>query len=435
MTATDAHAFPAAPFGKRLPAVGAIVLAAFVAGVAIWSAAAPLEGAVIAPGVVSVESSVRLVQHLEGGIVSKILVREGDKVRRGQPLVTLTRTAVSSSLNELKAQYFDAVGTEARLIAERDNSARIRFPDELLANRGDPLVATAMRNQQDIFTSRRALVHQRRGMQDASLRSLEDDINGYESQAKSGRDRLQFLNEELRGMEQLLARGLVAKPRVLALRRDKADIEGWIARYQADAGSSRKKLQETRYQNAEQNTSVETDVLTQLRDVQARKYDLLQKLSTAEDAANRAEIRSPADGAVVGLKVHTIGGIVSPGEVLMTIVPANDELVIQANVDPKDIDEVKSGLPASVWLSTGNHRNEQPFEGRIATVSADRIADPKTGSAYYLARVVIDKAGLRGREITPQPGMGADVMIKTGARSPVEYVLGPLARLSRFATR
>lgn len=435
MTAADAHAFPATPFGTKLPAAGAIVLAAFAAGFAVWAAAAPLEGAVIAPGVVSVESSVRLVQHLEGGIVSKILVREGDRVRRGQALVTLTRTAISSSLNELKAQYFDAVATEARLIAERDNAAQIRFPTELLASRSDPLVVAAIRNQQDIFISRRALVHQRRGIQATSLRALEAEINGSDAQAQSGRDRLKFVDEELRGMEQLLARGLVAKPRVLALRRDKAEIEGWIARYRADAGSARKKLQETRYQNAEQNTSIQADILNQLRDAQARKYDLLQKLATAEDTASRTEIRSPADGAVVGLKVHTVGGIISPGEVLMNIVPANDELVIQANVDPKDIDQVKVGLPASVWLSTGNHRNEQPFEGRISTVSADRIPDPKTGGGYYLARVVIDKAGLRGRDITPQAGMGADVMIKTGARSPLEYVFGPLARLVRFATR
>jgi HlyD family type I secretion membrane fusion protein len=435
MTAADAHAFPATPFGKKLPAAGAIVLAVFTAGFAIWSAAAPLEGAVIAPGVVSVESSVRLVQHLEGGIVSKILVREGDRVRRGQPLVTLTSTAISSSLNELKAQYFDAVATEARLIAERDNAAQIRFPPDLLASRDDPLAAAAMRNHQDILTSRRALVRQRHGMQAASLRGLEDEINGSDAQVASGRDRLKILNEELRGMEQLLERGLVTKPRVLALRRDKAEIEGWIARYGADAGSTRKKLQETRYQNAEQNTSTETDVLNQLRDVQARKYNLLQKLATAEDTASRTEIRSPTDGSVVALKVHTIGGIISPGEVLMNIVPANDELVIQANVEPKDIDQVKAGLPASVWLTTGNHRNDQPLEGRISTVSADRIADPKTGNGYYLARVVIDKTGLRGRAIEPQPGMSADVMIKTGARSPLEYILGPLARLTRFATR
>jgi membrane fusion protein, epimerase transport system len=425
---------PNSPFGTTLPFAGVSILAVFCLAFGIWSATAPLDAAVVAPGVVSVDSNVRSVQHLEGGIISDILVREGDQVRRGQPLVRVAQTPASANLNEIKAQYFDAVATEARLEAERDGAARITFPIELL-NSNDPVAATAIAAQQSLFQSWRGLLAERLSGQGAVVQGSASETRGLQEQAQQARQKLIYLNQQLQLFGKLVDKGLVSKVRMLSLQQEKADLQGTIASYEASSSSARQKSDEARSQMAQIKAGSGQDVLAQLRDAQTRVYGLRQKLREAEDVAKRVEVRSPADGAVVGLKIHTIGGVIAPGEVLMNIVPAGDELIVQANINPDDIDQVGIGMPASVWLSTTTRRNQDPLEGAVRTISADRLVDAKTGAAYYLARISLDPGSLKSRGIALQPGMSADVMVKTGSHSAIGYLLGPLFQSMSFASR
>jgi len=300
---------------------------------------------------------------------------------------------------------------------------------------GNEVVRDAVAGQQSIFESRRKLIDQRRTIITQTIEALGIEITGLEGQVVSSRKQLTLIDEELRDANKLLSQGLTNKPRVLALERTKAEIEGQIGNYMASIGVARQRMSEAQLKIAELDASVAKDVVESLERVRAQAYEAGQKLSAAEDVLHRTEIRSPTDGIVVGLKVHTIGGVISAGQALLDIVPINDKLVVWASIDPKDIDEVKPGLPATIWLWALNHRHQAAIEGRLQNVSADRLIDSKTGAPYYLARVELDTKSDEARQVVIQPGMSADVMVRTGARTFWEYISAPLAQVMRRAFR
>lgn len=214
----------------------------------------------------------------------------------------------------------------------------------------------------------------------------------------------------------------------MSLERDKAELEGAISASQAAIGSARERIQEAALRMAELRASMATEVVEQLRETRARANELHQRLTAAEDRMRRTEIRSPISGIVVGLDVHTVGGVIAAGQPLLDVVPVNDKLVILASVDPLDIDQVKVGLPATVWLSAVNRRNQPSIEGEVKTVSADRLIEPATGSAFYRARVELDMEDVDRSAVRMQPGMSAEVMIRTGTRTTWDYLTAPIAR-------
>jgi HlyD family type I secretion membrane fusion protein len=217
------------------------------------------------------------------------------------------------------------------------------------------------------------------------------------------------------------------KPRFLELQRQKAELEGNASSYLASIGAARQSIEQARLKVAEARANDVSTGAEELRAVRALAYELEQKLAAAADVMNRTEIRSPIAGTVTGLKVHTIGGVITAGEPLLDIVPANEKLVIQASVDQLDIDQIKAGLPATIWLWALNRRDRAALEGYIETISADRLVDANTGSAYYLARVVLDTDSPEFRAVTLQPGMSADVMIRTGERTVWNYLITPIS--------
>ena len=422
------------PFGAGLILLGIAIIAVFLGLAAGWSFLAPLESAVVAPGVIVVDSHVKTVQHLEGGIVQSIAVREGDKVKAGDLLITLQDTMPASALNEIRAQYIEARATVARLLAERDSADSINFPPDLLSRSSEQNVHEAIAGQQSIFQSRRTLVQQQLSILERTVSGLQMEIEGLEGQIKASKTSLSLIGEELNDLLKLLSKGLTDRPRVLALQRQEAEIEGAIANYLASIGAAQQRIEQARLQSAELQATGATEVVKTLDAVRTRAYELAQKLAAAEDVMQRTQIRSPTDGTIVTMNVHTIGGVISAGQPLMDIVPGGDKLIVQASIDALDIDQVHVGLPVTVWLWAINRRNRAALDGKLQMVSADRVVDPKTSSAYYVARVEINSSP-SNTSVELQPGMGADVMIRTGARTPWEYIKAPIARFIDWSLR
>lgn len=434
MTLPDSASPPAVPFddaqpfGRRLALGGFAVIAAFFGTFYLWAATAPLEGAVVAPGIVSVDTNVRTVQHLEGGIVDGILVRDGDAVEAGQPLIRLQNTVPSSSLNEIQSQYFEARATEARLVAEQQGDDQIAFPPELSSKIGDQAVQGVMRGQESIFDSRRTLLQDRLTIFQRTIGGLNTQIQGLEDQITSSESRLSLLDQEIADVQSLYDRNLTDRPRLLQLKRQQAELQGEIASYRAAIGTARQKIEETALRRSELKNSMATEVVQELRDTRARAYELAQRLAAAQDVMGRTEIRAPVTGVVTGLQIHTVGGVIAAGQTLMEIVPVSDKLVVQATIDPLDIDQVSQGQEAQVWLSALNRRSQTPIEGVVQTVSADRLVDPRSGAPYYLARVTLNRSDVETGTVPIQPGMSAEVMIHTGARTTLDYLLSPITQ-------
>ncbi|MCZ0960676.1 HlyD family type I secretion periplasmic adaptor subunit [Paracoccus benzoatiresistens] len=423
------------PFGRVLIACGFAVI--MVSGGAFygWASTAPVAGAVVAPGVINVDSNVRAIQHLEGGILKEILVREGDPVQGGQVLLRLDDTATSSSRNELLGQYYEGLAAEARLLAEQAGADKIDFPKELTDKFGDAAIARAMKGQEDIFKSRVSLLAERLAIGDRTRKQLDSQIQGLRDQIAAAERRLALLREEATQIESLLAKNLVPITRQLDIRRSTAELEGEIASYQAAIATAEQRIEEEALRMADLRNTQANEVVEELRTTRARNYELTEQLRTAEDVLERGEIRSPVAGVVKGLQVHTIGGVISPGQTLMEIVPVSDKLVVQATIDPMDIDQVRPDMSAQVWLAALNRRTEAPFEGRVTTVSADRLVDQVTGAPYYLARVELDNASLADETVPIQAGMSAEVMIRTGDRTTWEYLMTPLVQFFRNSLR
>jgi membrane fusion protein, epimerase transport system len=424
-----------APFGRGPILVGFSIIIFLCGSFAAWSLMAPLESAVVAPGVISVDSSVRTVQHLEGGIIEAILVREGDPVEAGQVLIRLQNTLSGSERNEILGQYFEARATEARLEAERDGEDSVTLPPDLREKVGDDALAAAIAGQISIFENRRALLEDRLTILHRTRAGLEIEIEGYEGQIRSSQRRRNLIEEELKDVLQLFEQQLTIKSRKLTLQRDQAELEGAISESRAAIGSARERIQQAELQMAELRASMATEVVEQLRETRARAYELHQRLTAAEDRMQRTEIRSPIAGVVVGLDVHTVGGVIAAGQSLLDVVPVSDKPVVQASINTLDIDQVEAGLPATVWLSAINRRTQSAIEGEVKTVSANRLIEPQTGRAYYLARIELDMEDVKHSTVPLQPGMSAEVMIRTGARTTWDYLTTPLSRSFSRAMR
>lgn len=420
------------PFGRGLMAIGFAIILTFAGSFAAWSVMAPVSSAVVAPGIVSVDTNVRTVQHLEGGIIETIEVREGSEVAAGDVVLRLSSTIPAAVMTEVQARLFELQALEARLVAERDGHDEITFPRELRLKVGDRAAQDAIRGQAEVFESRRTLLADQLTVLDQTRVGIESEIAGYKGQIAAARRQLSLLNDEIETVETLVGRQLAQRSRLSGLQRDKAGLEGAISVSKAAIGTAQQRIEETELRMVELRTEREAAVIEELGASRARAYELRQRLAEAGDVLQRTEIRAPISGLVVNLAVSTIGGVVSPGQPLMDIVPTDDKLVVRATIDPLDIDQVSVGLPATVWLSALNRRSQNGIEGRVKTISADRIVDPRTGANYYLSRIELDPEDVEQSDIPLQPGMSAEIMIRTGSRTTWDYVSAPISRaLSR----
>ena len=409
---------------------GAALLVVGFGGFLAWAALAPLDEAVPAAAVVSVEGKRKRVDHLTGGLVEKILVREGDRVREGEELVLLNDVQSQAALNAALSQWRAAKAAEARLAAERDGLALVEFPRELLEARDNPEAAAAMRAEERVFASRRAALAGELRIVAESVRGLEAQLQALE-QLRAGRERQgALLREQLASFEKLNAQGFVSRNHLLDQERQLAELRAKHSEDLASLAGVRARLAEFRLRASQRQAEYRREVESQLAEVRKEAELLGEKLAAQRDTHARLAIRAPVAGIVVDLAAHTVGGVVKAGDRLMEIVPSADEIIVEARIAPHYIDRVRPGLPVSLHLDAYMHRADRPIlRGTVSVVSADALADPRTGESYYAARIAVpaaERARLGGIEV--QPGMQVSAMVNTGERSLLAYLVRPLLR-------
>lgn len=394
-----------------------------------WSAIAPLSSAALAPGVVKVDTNRKTVQHLEGGIVKEIRVRDGDQVEAGQVLVKLEETQARASIDLLRGRRIASLAMQSRLISQRDGKDTLVYPQELLDVQDQPNVAEVLSGQQSIFRTQRKSLAEQTAILQQRISQLTEERRGLEGQIRSKKEQFGLVEEEIDGLEKLVAKGFARKPRLLALKRRRSEIDEELNQHRSGIAQTQQEILAAELKIEELRTRFMDETLKQLREVQQEVFDLNERVGATRDILERTTIVAPQDGTVVGLQVHTIGGVIAPGAAVLDIVPSQEMLVVEAQVDPKDIDSVKKGLPASVRFNAFNMRDTPPVDGYVDSISADRFSDQQSGAAYFQARVVLPEEALKaleGRELVS--GMQADVMIVTGERTALDYLLAPLLR-------
>jgi HlyD family type I secretion membrane fusion protein len=292
-----------------------------------------------------------------------------------------------------------------------------------------------LKGQENIFQTRRRHLNNRLSILQQQIAQTKALILGLEGQIAAAETQLRLAREEHEEIKVLFAQNLVPKPRLLELQRQVAELEGALSEHQASISRERKSILESELQMGELKASTIAKVTEELRAERARVFELSQQNIAAEDVLRRTQIRSPIDGVVVNLQIHTREGVIAAGQPLMEVVPSSDELVVEAFVDPEDIDEVRAGLPAHVQLTSINRRRRKPIEGMVTDVSADRLTDEQTGKAFYRARIELDADAPDQVGNALLAGMGADVFIRTGARTPLDYLLQPITRILQFSLR
>ncbi len=416
---------------------GLALLLVVFGGFGAWAALAPLTSAALAPGVITVEHYRKTVQHLEGGIIRSLAVHDGDSVQQDQVIATLDDTEPRAQLEVLRGQFYIRVAQEARLAAQRDGLPVVHYSQELLAHRNDPRVQEAMRLQDQTFTVRRAANDGERAVYRRQIEQLRAKVKGLQAQ-KLSRDRLiESYRAVLADFKSLLKEGFTEKQKVEEMDRALAQSEGERGELLSDMAASELQIAEIELKILQLHKDLQREVAKELSEVQAELFQLREKVQSLESTVNRSVIKAPVSGMVLGLAVHTLGAVIPPGGRLLDIVPQDQKLIIEAQVAPIDIDRVKVGQVAEVRFSAFKTRDVPTIEGTLITVSADRIVgdnkdnkENKSGeTAYYLARVAVSPEGLEAlsaADLELVPGMPAEVLINTGARTLVQYLMKPL---------
>jgi HlyD family secretion protein len=414
---------------RRHLLVGSLVSLGFVGAVGGWSATAELAGAVVAPGHLVVESNVKKVQHPTGGIVGELNVRDGDHVNAGDVVVRLDETQTKANLAVLTKGLEELHARSARLEAEKTAAVSISFPDELLSReRADAVVARLLEGERKLF----GLRSDARNGQKAQLRErtaqLREEIGGLAEQISAKSEELTLVQEELRGLLDLWEKHLVAITRVSALKREAARLEGERGQLIAAKAAANGKISETELQIIQIDADAWSKAAEELSEVRAKISELSERKVAAEDQLKRVDIIAPQTGRVHQLTVHTIGGVIEPGETIMLIVPENDSLSVEAKVAPNDIDQLEPHQAAMLRFSAFSQRTTPELNGTISWISADLSEDARTGSSYYTVRIAVSEqelARLKGLKIVP--GMPVEAFIQTGNRTVLSYLLKPLS--------
>ncbi len=408
-----------------------LIVFVFIGG---WAAFAPLDSAANAPGTVVLGGSSKTVQHLEGGIISEILIHEGDLVKEGQPLIKLDETKAKATWEILSGQLRSAKALEARLLAERDSKEKVTFDEYLMKSQDDLEIAEIMKSQQALFISRRDSLNGQVAILEQRMKQFDDEIKGLTAQKQSADRQLELINEEVVVVEQLVKEGKAVRPRLLSLQREQASLEGRRGEYLSLIARAGQSITENKLAITNLKHDMMKEVMTQLRETQAQVADVEERVWAAEDVLKRSVITASQEGIISGLKFHTVGGVIAPGSEVMNIVPQDDERIIEAQVSPQDIDVVKLGMSVKVFLAAYSTRSVPMLDGEVILISPDRFIDQYTGMPYYKVNVKIPQETLDkvvvGVEL--RPGMSADVQIITGERTPLQYMIAPLA--SYFTT-
>ncbi|MGY4224879.1 epimerase transport system membrane fusion protein [Bradyrhizobium sp. USDA 4503] len=421
---------------RNIALAGWLIIAIFFFGLGTWAVTAPLNGAVVANAVVKVDGNRKSLQHLDGGIVKELHVREGDRVLAGDLLIVLDETQARAEHEVLTQQYAVLRATEVRLLTELDHGSQLVTPPDLKARSDDPYFKSVWNGQVSQFDTRRASLEGQRSVVREKINQLGSQIVGSEAQVKSFTNQIDSVRKEAKDVAPLVERGLIARPRILQLERTAYGLEGQIADANASIAKARQAIAEQEQQIAQFDNDRMTDVTKDLRDTQAKLLEVIPKAMNAKAVLGRMEIRAPYTGRVVGLNVFSVGGVIQRGDKILDIVPDEDSLTIEAQVAVEDISDVHPNTRAEVHLTAYKQRIVPIIHGDVILVSADRLTDPKTNNPYYTAFVRIDQNELAALpNIHLYPGMPATVMIPTVQRTAFDYIVGPLIMSFNHAFR
>lgn len=405
---------------------GSAVIILLFGALGSWSAFAMLSSAVLAPGVVTVQSKRKTVQHLEGGIVEDILVRDGDRVEQGQLLLKMDGTEAEAQVALLSRRIDLLRVREARLLVERrgnQGGAWNDFVDDLESEGASEIISSEIA----IYLSRQMSLKNKSDIMNQREAQYEEQISGLDAQREANEEQITLIDEEIKGLRSLLEKGYALKPRLLELERRRAELRGERGQYIAEMTNAKNSVGETRLQKIQIRNDFQEQVTTELQEVQSELDDLRERYAAAKDAFRRLKVTAPQSGIVVGLSVYTKGAVLSPGEKIMDIVPGNDRLVIEAQVSPQDIDKVTVGYDAAARLTAFDLDTTPEINAKVITISADRMIDDKNSAPFYLVALdMADEEMQKLKSIKLMPGMPAEVAIRTGERTAISYLMKPL---------
>lgn len=430
-TSADENSDPSASDTGRAARIGLWALGLGFGGFLLWAGLAPLDEGVPSQGTVMIDTKRKTVQHLSGGIIQKVAVHEGQTVKEGDTLIELDSATARSNYESVRQRYLSLRAMQGRLTAEQSDKDVITFHPDLLEARSDPLIQIQMQTQSQLLLTRRNSLRATLQGIEESIQSQQGLLTTYEGMLSQRRNQLALIQEELKNTRSLVAEGYAPRNRQLELERQVAEVSTSIVELNGNTLRAQRAIAELRQQaqvrRQEYRKEVETDLANVLREVQSDA----EKLAAVKNDLERTEIRSPATGQVIGLAVQTIGGVIQPGQKLMDIVPEDAALLLEARIDPHFIDRVHAGLKTDVRFNAFAHTPQLVVEGEVTSLSNDLLTE-QVGSgqvSYYLARVKVTPEGIKKLGTHRlQPGMQAEVVIKTGERSMLTYLINPLTK-------
>jgi len=404
-----------------------VVVLVLVVGVGGWAATAVISGAVVASGSLVVDSNVKKVQHPTGGIVGELRVRDGDRVHAGDIVVRLDETVTRANLAIVTKGLGELMARKARLESERDGLDTITFPAQLVADAGDPDRAAAMDSERKLFNLRKTARSGQKAQLKERIAQLGEEITGLTAQQNSKAKEIALIERELAGVRELWKQNLVQLTRLTALEREAARLDGERGQLIAAAAQAKGKIAETALQILQIDQDIASDVAKELREVDGKIGEFVERKVTAEDQLKRIDIRAPQDGTVFQLAVHTVGGVITAGDPIMLIVPEADNLSVEVKVNPQDIDQLQLNQKAILRFSAFNIRTTPEIEGVVTRISADTSTDQRTGQSYYTVRIAMPAEQIeRLGEVKLLPGMPVEAFIQTRDRTMLSYLMKPL---------
>jgi HlyD family type I secretion membrane fusion protein len=415
--------------------IGAAIVIFFFVILLGWAAFAPLDAAVPAQGVIAVSGNRQSVQHREGGVVTAINVKEGQRVNAGDVLIEMAAPDLRAQERALTSDYLTNLAQRARLMAERAGQSGFAPPAEFagLSAEDQVLAAQAMNLQRAQLQARLASMSAQQSVLGQRSRQLGEQQGGYSEQIASLREQQRLLSDEIAGLRKIQEKGFASVNRIRALERALADLKGREAAMRAEIARAGEGKGETRMQSVSIRSSALEEIATELRDTQARLSDVLPKLIAVREQLQRARVRAPASGRIVGLSIFTVGGVVAPGQTLMEIVPENRTLVIQAQVAPANADDVYQGQTAQIRFVSVNDQTLPLLSGTVRTISADSFTDEKSGQSFFRAEIEVPadelkKVGASLGRGELRPGLPVEVLLNVRKRTALQYILEPLTR-------
>lgn len=403
------------------------IVIAGVGGFLVWASFAPLDKGVPLSGTVTVATNKKAIQHLTGGTVEAIQVKEGDVVKAGDVLVRMNAVQATVNAEIARVQYFSARTTEARLMAERDGKKTLVFPPELEGVKDDPRVANNIRMQQQLFSARQSAIQSELSALDENIAGLMLQNQGLEESRDGKKLQLQFLKEQLDGMRDLAREGYVARNRLLELERTYAQLSTAISEDISNIGRGQRQVSEFRLRRLQRQQEYQKEVRAQLSETQKEADGLANRLTGLDYDLGNVLVRSPVDGTVVAMNVFTHGGVIAPGFRMMDIVPSDDPLIVDGQLPVHLIDKVHPNLRVELIFSAFNQNQTPHVPGIVTQVSADRLVDEKSGQPYYTLKAKVAPEGMKLiSNLQIRPGMPVELFVNTGERTMMNYLIKPM---------